>query len=114
MSADFNYILVFAVVVFFVWRWNRFKKIKKMLPEYLKEGALIIDVRSPGEYALGHREGSFNIPLADLANKINTFNKDQLILLCCASGARSGVAATLLKSKGFNAVNAGPWTNLMN
>lgn len=90
-----------------------FRSVQKKLPEYLKGGAVIVDVRSPTEYASGHIEGSLNIPLQELGNKISNLDKNKTVLLCCASGSRSGMAVAILKGKGFrNVINAGPWSNL--
>ena len=69
--------------------------LQKNLSEYLKEGALIVDVRSLKEYIPGHIEGSINVPLRELENKIHILDKSKMILLCCASGSRSGMAETL-------------------
>lgn len=77
-----------------------------------KEGAIVIDVRSPGEYQSGHGKGSINIPLDQINSKIDkikAYNKP--ILTCCASGMRSGTAASILKSNGIEAYNAGSWTS---
>lgn len=91
-----------------------FRAVKQKLPEYKEQGAVIIDVRSPAEFAQGHVEGSFNIPLQSLAEKLDQFDVNKPVLLCCASGARSGVAVTILKNKGFRTViNGGPWSNLL-
>jgi rhodanese-related sulfurtransferase len=77
-----------------------------------KQGAIIIDVRSPGEYQSGHGKGSINIPLDQINNKIEkikAYNKP--ILTCCASGMRSGTAASILKNHGIEAYNAGSWAS---
>ena len=111
-----NYVsyLFFAVILgFFVRRWILFRSVRIKLPEYLKAGAVIVDVRSPAEYFSGHVKGSINIPLEDLAGKASALDKSKMVLLCCASGSRSGVAVTVLKRQGFNKViNAGSWSNL--
>ena len=80
----------------------------------MEEGAMIIDVRSPGEYAGGHIEGSVNIPLDRLENNLEKLkDKQQHIITCCASGMRSGSAKSLLKSKGYeNVYNGGGWSGL--
>ena len=80
----------------------------------MEEGAMIIDVRSPGEYAGGHIEGSVNIPLDRLENNLGKLkDKQQHIITCCASGMRSGSAKSLLKSKGYeNVYNGGGWSGL--
>lgn len=80
------------------------------LAEKMKEGAIIVDVRSPGEYAGGHVKGSKNIPLGNIEAKLNTIKKwDKPVITCCASGMRSGSAASILKRYGVEAYNAGSW-----
>lgn len=77
----------------------------------VQQGAEIIDVRTKGEFALGHIKGSKNIPLNTLNNNLKILkDKEKIYLLCCASGMRSGNAKNILKSHGFNNVyNAGSW-----
>ena len=76
----------------------------------MQEGAIIVDVRSAGEYQGGHPKGSKNIPLDRISNKMETIKKwNKPVITCCASGMRSGSAATLLKRNGVEAYNAGPW-----
>ena len=96
------------------------EKFKKMFgittPDYnelLKSGAEIIDVRSKSEYAGGHIKGSKNIPVDSLANNISKLNKEKIIITCCASGVRSGIAQTMLENNGFKQVyNGGGWYSL--
>lgn len=96
------------------YRFYRFKVIKKKLPMLLKDGAHLIDVRSRGEYAQGHNPQSINIPLDELNKESKRFDKTKTILLCCASGTRSGMAVGILKKNGFkNVMNAGPWSNTL-
>lgn len=80
----------------------------------LEEGAIIVDVRSPGEYAGGHIEKSINIPLDKLENQLGKLkDKKQPIITCCASGMRSSSAKGILQSKGYeNVVNGGGWSSL--
>lgn len=81
----------------------------------VKSGAEIIDVRTKGEYAGGHIRGSKNIPVDSLSNHISKLNKNKVIITCCASGMRSGVAKTMLKNNGFKEVyNGGSWHSLQN
>lgn len=84
------------------------------IKELVKNGALIIDVRSQAEFKGGHVKGAKCIPLDRISNEANRFKKETPIVLCCASGARSGAASRMLKSKGFTAYNAGSWTSLRN
>jgi rhodanese-related sulfurtransferase len=79
----------------------------------VRDGAIIIDVRSPGEFAGGHIKGSKNIPLQELPKKLNSLPKDKVIITCCASGMRSASAKNTLKSNGFKEVhNGGGWMRL--
>ncbi|MFD2696550.1 rhodanese-like domain-containing protein [Mesonia sediminis] len=85
----------------------------KMIQDFKSRGAIIIDVRSAGEYANGAIPGSKNIPLQQIGQhiqKIKNYNKP--IITCCASGMRSGSAAGILKSKGIECINGGGWHKL--
>lgn len=84
--------------------------------ELVKQGAMILDVRSKGEYAGGHIKGSINISVDQLGNNLNKLNeKNTPIITCCASGMRSASAKALLKSKGYTEVyNGGGWMTLRN
>lgn len=77
-------------------------------------GALILDVRSKGEYKGGHIKGSLNIPLDELTNNLQRIaDKNKVIITCCASGGRSGSACSILKSHGYtNVTNGGGWLSL--
>jgi len=79
----------------------------------MAQGARVIDVRSVAEYKNGHIKGSENIPLHNIeqqVKKIAAFKSP--IILCCASGMRSGQATSMLKSAGVEAHNGGGWTSL--
>ena len=85
------------------------------LKEYASKGAVIIDVRSAAEFKGGHGKNAKNIPLDRINNeatKIKAMNKP--IIVWCRSGARSGQAASILKSKGVDVINGGPWQNVAN
>jgi len=108
------YLIPAAFVGFFAWRFLKFKKVKSALPKLLQQGAVVVDVRSPGEFKQGSRPGSLNIPLNEIQNRLGELDKGKPVILCCASGARSGMAAGILKQNGFvSVVNAGPWTNTL-
>jgi len=78
--------------------------------ELIRNGAVILDVRTKGEYAGGHVKGSINIPLDQLGSNLSKLKKDKTIITCCASGMRSGVAKSQLKNSGFqNVHNGGSW-----
>jgi phage shock protein E len=84
--------------------------------QLVKEGAIIIDVRSKGEFTGGHIKGSINIPVDQLRNNFNKLkDKKKPIITCCASGMRSASARSLLKSNGYVQVhNGGGWSSLQN
>lgn len=79
----------------------------------VEAGAKLIDVRSPAEFASGHLPGATNVPLDQLARRIDELGaKDQPIVLYCASGMRSGRALGMLQSEGFSeAHNLGGMSN---
>jgi phage shock protein E len=81
----------------------------------VKSGALIIDVRTPGEFNSGHIKGSINIPLDDIRNKTEELKKkNKVIITCCRSGNRSGMAKSMLESAGIECHNGGAWNVLNN
>jgi len=81
--------------------------------DLLKEGAIILDVRTAAEFKQGHINGAINAPLNELENYILKLKKDQTIITCCASGMRSAAAVQFLKANNFSHVhNGGGWNNL--
>ncbi len=70
---------------------------------------LVIDVRSEGEFASGHVQGSVNLPLDRFTSGIEAVapDKDAPLILCCASGARSGAACAWLQQQGYTQVSNG-------
>ena len=80
----------------------------------LQQGAIIVDVRSKGEFRGGHIHGALNIPVDVLPQNLNQLkNKNQVIITCCASGMRSSSAKNILKASGYNEVyNGGGWNSL--
>ena len=77
-------------------------------------GAPIVDVRTPAEFDQGHVPGSVNIPLDQLPARMGELDPGGPLLLCCASGGRSGAAKQFLERQGYQQVhNAGPWTRLL-
>ena len=83
------------------------------LEVYIQNGAIVIDVRTAREFSGGHVKGSKNIPVDRIEAKIETIKKwNKPIITCCASGMRSGTAASILKREGIDAVNGGPWTSV--
>jgi hypothetical protein len=83
------------------------------LGELIRNGAIVLDVRTKGEFQSGHLKGSVNIPLQNLSGNIGKLDKKKPVITCCASGMRSASAKGFLKSNGFQEVhNGGSWTSL--
>jgi len=84
--------------------------IEKLIQE--KQGT-IVDVRTPEEFMGGHVAGSINIPLQELNSRMNELKALQTpLILCCASGGRSGMATQLLTQQGIPCGNAGSWLDV--
>ena len=80
------------------------------LQTIIKEGAFLVDVRTPGEFSEGHVKGSVNIPLDTIPNQMDQFKSRQNIVVFCRSGGRSSQAKSFLEQNGFtNVVNGGTW-----
>ncbi|MCF8210763.1 MAG: rhodanese-like domain-containing protein [Rhodoferax sp.] len=102
-----------ALALWFGYKWWSARRVLAILPELKKSGALLIDVRSPAEFASGNAPETINIPLSDLGSRLSEIPKTAPVVLCCASGTRSGMAKRLLKKNGYQDVyNVGAWTNL--
>jgi rhodanese-related sulfurtransferase len=76
-------------------------------------GAVIIDVRSPQEFDRGHIKGSKNIPVNIIQREMNAIKKlNKPVITVCQSGARSGMAKSVLKAAGIEVYNGGSWFGL--
>lgn len=98
-----------------------FESIRKMFSaektdyaRLISEGAVILDVRSSGEFITGHIQGSMNISVNKLSENLNKLrSKNQTIITCCASGMRSASAKGILEAMGYtNVINGGSWQSL--
>ena len=86
---------------------------KEHLMELIQKAAQVVDVRTPKEFEQAHAQGSLNIPLDQLEQRISELDRHRSIVVCCASGMRSSMAKRLLEKAGFQEVhNAGPWRNV--
>ena len=75
------------------------------MADRLAEGAYLLDVRQPDEYADGHVPGAVLVPLGQVGERIDEVPTDRTVYVICRSGARSGRAAEALRSRGVDAVN---------
>ncbi len=77
-----------------------------------KQGT-IIDVRTPNEFMGGNVGGSINIPLQEIQLRMDELkNLKQPLVLCCASGNRSGQATHFLSQQGIECCNGGSWLDV--
>ncbi|WP_114764274.1 rhodanese-like domain-containing protein [Vibrio rhodolitus] len=75
--------------------------------EKIQQGAMVVDVRTPQEFAAGHLDNAVNFPLADLDKHFANMDKNQPIVVYCRSGNRSGIAYDYLVEQGFTQVHNG-------
>ncbi len=81
--------------------------------QLIDSGALVVDVRTPDEFAEGHLDNAHNIPLSDVATGFTAIDKDQPIVVYCRSGNRSAMAMQALLEQGFTNVHNGGGLNEM-
>jgi len=113
MDNNLQWIGLALIIAFFIFKAWRKKQMKPLIEQYLSNNALIVDVRTPQEFNQEHCPNSINIPLNLLESRYTELDQNKHIILCCASGGRSGMALSFLKSKGYsNIINAGSWTNV--
>jgi phage shock protein E len=96
-----------------------FKFFKNLFPApvdfalLVQKGALIIDVRSPSEFASGHIKESKNIPLDQFQRRMTELKKaGKPVITVCRSGNRSRLAMSMLSGIGVEVYNGGAWNHL--
>lgn len=104
---------IFVIAVGALFWWKRPDISSARARQLVAEGARLIDVRSPGEFAGRHLEKARNIPVGEIARRAAELGaKDQPVIVYCASGTRSAMAKRTLKSAGFTQVyNLGSISN---
>lgn len=103
-----------ALALWLGYKWWNARRVRAMLPELRKNGAILVDVRSAAEFASASAPGTINIPLQELGGRLGEIPKSAPVVLCCASGTRSGMAKMLLRKNGYPQVfNIGTWGNLL-
>lgn len=75
------------------------------LEQLLSQGAALVDVREPGEFAEAHVPGARLIPMGQLAGRLRELDPSSAVYLICRSGHRSAAVAEALAARGFQAVN---------
>jgi rhodanese-related sulfurtransferase len=79
--------------------------------EKVKQGALLLDVRTAEEFAGGHIEGAINIPVQNLEARLSEVPKERALVVYCRSGGRSARAMRMLKEKGYTVFDLGGMGN---
>ena len=78
------------------------------------DGAIVVDVREPGEYVGGHVPGATLVPMGQLPSRVHELPKDMPVYLVCASGNRSLAMTSVLVRAGYDAYSVsggtGAWT----
>ena len=105
--------LVLAIVVFVVlalgWRSvGGSGANSKTVHDKINAGALVVDVRTPAEFASGAYPGATNIPVSEVGKRLAEFgDRKRAIVVYCRSGSRSGQAKAILEKNGFVDVTNG-------
>lgn len=109
-------ILIFCGVVLFiyvVYRVYKYQTLDDGLDKLIKNGAIILDVRTEKEFETGHISGSHNISLGTIRERYIELDKNKTYITVCSHGLRSVKVEHILKEKGFKKVyNGGAWSDL--
>lgn len=113
MRPEFFFIAAILVVVGFT-IMNRVGRVSSVdAKKLVEDGARLVDVRTPAEFAQGHLPGALNLSVSNLAALSKELGNDKStpVVVYCRSGARSGRAKRYLEQQGFTSVhNLGPMT----
>jgi phage shock protein E len=103
MMQEWMHWVFFGVIAFMLWRKLAGKSDPATAKQLVQDGALLLDVRSPGEFSGGHIPGAQNIPVHELAGRVAELGADKArpVVVYCASGMRSASAAGTLRKAGF-------------
>jgi rhodanese-related sulfurtransferase len=94
-----------AFLIFLVYRQFAGKVDPARARALVEQGARLVDVRSPGEFAGGHLPGALNIPVGEVGARHGELgDRTRPVVVYCASGMRSASAASALKGLGFSQV----------
>ena len=93
---------------------NTMEEKQMSIKQEVAKGALMVDVRTPEEFASGSVKGAINIPLNEVESRINEFKRKPGVVVFCRSGNRSGQAKEILENNGIKNVINGINTDYMN
>ena len=112
MSSWIGFLVVLVLAVAYIYMKRSSQISSNDATEYLRSGAMVIDVRSQNEFDSGHIMQAHNIPLdrVDVLVPTAVRDKNKVLLLHCASGVRSGLAKKKLEALGYkNVFNLGSY-----
>ncbi len=110
-----NILIIGGIIlaVYVVYRIYKYQTLDNGLEKLIKNGAVILDVRTEKEYEMGHIEGSVNISLGTIRERYTELDPDKTYITVCSHGLRSVKVEGILKEKGFkNVYNGGTWIDL--
>lgn len=100
--------LAIAVLMFFYSMRSRNRISREEAHKLVEDGAVLLDVRTPGEFKRDHLPNAKNIPLDALGKRLSELSKERALVVYCHSGMRSGRAVAVLTQAGFTAHDLGP------
>lgn len=102
-----------VLLIYISYRTYRLATLDNGLAEKIRNGAIILDVRTENEYKTGHIDGSINISLGTIREKYIELDTSKTYITCCSHGLRSVKVEAILNEKGFkNVYNGGAWVDL--
>ncbi|WP_243304545.1 rhodanese-like domain-containing protein [Geothrix oryzisoli] len=111
MAEYWIYLIPVAAIGYLL--WSRRSASTADVKALLERGAQIVDVRAKAEFRMEAHPKAINIPLDQLEQRAGELDPARPVLLCCASGSRSGFGVAVLKRKGFKEVhNLGSWRRI--
>lgn len=101
------------LLIYVVYRVYQYQTLDDGLDKLIKNGAVILDVRTEKEYETGHIAGSHNISLGEIRERYIELDPNKTYITVCSHGLRSVKVEHILKEKGFKKVhNGGAWSDL--
>ncbi|MBK8254706.1 MAG: rhodanese-like domain-containing protein [Polyangiaceae bacterium] len=91
--------------------WPFLSRVEHDARERVAKGALLLDVRTHEEFTASHIPGAKNIPVQELAARMDELKKYKSVVVYCRSGARSAAATGLLKRAGHEVLDIGAMGN---
>ncbi|MGE5314345.1 MAG: rhodanese-like domain-containing protein [Acidobacteriota bacterium] len=112
MDSTIVYLVIAALIAaLYIRKTLQMRGIPQYTPEEarsrMQQGSVLLDVRTPAERKQRSINGSLHIPLHELGSKMKSLerHRSREVIVYCASGSRSRMAAVQLKKAGFSAAN---------